>query len=79
MLDIDRVGGNHTAGRAKEKEQKGHDVLGRGWECVLYVLWRGGAKGSAAQVDEGQQGNAVGWLEGRKVTMLVVERDDYCV
>lgn len=53
--------------------------LGRGWECVLYVLWRGGAKGSAAQVDEGQQGNAVGWLEGRTVTMLVVKRDDYCV
>lgn len=55
--------------------------LGPRWEWVLFVVWRGGARGTAAYVssqgsNEGQQGGT--WWdgkEGRVVTMLVAGRD----
>jgi hypothetical protein len=66
VLDI----GLATTGRASE-ENKSRGVTmfsGAGWEYVLYVLWRGGARGTNVCVfrrgggDEGQAGGvAVGW------------------
>lgn len=74
LLDIG-LAATGQLGEEKGEEQTGHDVLGPGWKCVLHVVWRGGAKGSAgAGRDEGQQGNAVGWQEGREVTMLAPGR-----
>lgn len=72
-----RVGGNRTAGRGESKKSRRVTMFwGPGWEMELYVVWRGGARGSADTVQtRGSRGNAVGWQEGRMVTMLAAGRN----
>lgn len=67
MVDM---GGLAAAGRVGEgEESKSKQVtmfLGPCWECVLYVRWRGGAKGTTVYVlqgsNEGQQGERGGMV-----------------